>query len=29
MWKAAGLVVTIGGIVSGIISAVIHYFGRR
>lgn len=29
MWKIAGLVVTIGGIVSGIISAVINYFGRR
>jgi len=29
MWKIAGLIVTIGGIVSGIISAVINYFGRR
>ena len=29
MWKIVGLVVTLGGIVSGIISAVINYFGRR
>ena len=29
MWKVVGLVVTLGGIVSGIISAVINYFGRR
>lgn len=29
MWKIAGLIVTIGGIVSGIISAIINYFGRR
>ncbi len=29
MWKVVGLVVTLGGIVSGIISAVINYFGRH
>ena len=29
MWKVVGLVVTLGGIVSGIISAVISYFGRH
>ena len=29
MWKVAGLVVTLGGIVSGIISAIINYFGRH
>ncbi len=29
MWKVAGLIVTIGGIVSGVISAIISYFGRR
>jgi len=29
MWKIVGLVVTLGGIVSGIISAIINYFGRR
>ena len=29
MWKVVGLVVTLGGIVSGIISAIINYFGRR
>ena len=29
MWKVAALVVTLGGIVSGIISAVITYFGRH
>jgi hypothetical protein len=29
MWKIVGLVVTLGGIVSGIITAIINYFGRR
>lgn len=29
MWKIVGLVVTLGGIVSGIISAIINYFGRH
>lgn len=29
MWKVVGLVVTLGGIVSGIINAVINYFGRH
>lgn len=29
MWKIVGLVVTLGGVVSGIISAIINYFGRR
>lgn len=29
MWKIVGLVVAIGGIVSGIISAVINYFGKH
>lgn len=29
MWKVVGLVVTLGGIVSGIISAIINYFGRH
>jgi len=29
MWKVVGLVVAFGGIVSGIISAVINYFRRR
>jgi len=29
MWKVVGLVITLGGIVSGIISAIINYFGRH
>ena len=29
MWKIVGLVVTLGGIVSGIISTIINYFGRH
>lgn len=29
MWKVVGLVVTLGGVVSGIISAIINYFGRH
>lgn len=29
MWRVVGLVVTLGGIVSGIISAVINYLGRH
>lgn len=29
MWKVVGLVVTLGGIVSGIISAIINYFGKH
>ena len=29
MWRVVGLVVTLGGIVSGIISAIINYFGRH
>lgn len=29
MWKVVGLVVTLGGIISGIISAIISYFGRN
>ncbi len=29
MWKAVGLVVAVGGIISGVISAVINYFARK
>ena len=29
MWKVAGLVVALGGIISGIISAIINYFARK
>ena len=29
LWKVVGLVVALGGIISGIISAVINYFARR
>ena len=29
MWKVVGLVVAVGGIISGIISAVINYFTRK
>lgn len=29
MWKTAGLVVALGGIISGIISAVINYLARK
>ena len=29
MWKVAGLVVALGGIISGVISAVINYFARH
>lgn len=29
MWKVAGLVVALGGIISGVISAVINYFSRH
>jgi hypothetical protein len=29
MWKVAGLVVALGGIISGVISAIINYFTRH
>lgn len=29
MWKVAGLVIALGGIISGVISAVINYFSRH
>jgi hypothetical protein len=29
MWKVVGLVVALGGIISGIISTVINYFARK
>ena len=29
MWKVAGLVIALGGIISGVISAVINYFARH
>ncbi len=29
MWKAVGLVVAVGGIISGVISAIINYFTRK
>lgn len=29
MWKVVGLVITLGGIISGIISSIVSYFGRR
>lgn len=29
MWKVVGLVVALGGIISGIISAIINYFARK
>ncbi len=29
MWKVVGLVVAVGGIISGVISAIINYFTRK
>ncbi len=29
MWKVVGLVVAVGGIISGIVSAIINYFTRK